>query len=69
MSTFARNDVLQWRHIPSNADPIVSPTMAGGLFAIERKWFFESGSYDEGMKVMFFYFSSITSVPQRTSYP
>ena len=26
--------------------------MAGGLFAIERKWFFESGWYDEGMKVL-----------------
>ena len=37
--------------MPVSADPIVSPTMAGGLFAIERNWFFESGSYDEGMKV------------------
>ena len=34
------------------AEPIVSPTMAGGLFAIERKWFFEAGWYDEGMKVI-----------------
>lgn len=23
-----------------------SPTMAGGLFAMERKYFFESGAYD-----------------------
>ena len=28
--------------------------MAGGLFAINRKWFFESGAYDEGMKVTSF---------------
>ena len=25
--------------------------MAGGLFAIDRKYFFDSGSYDEGMEV------------------
>lgn len=25
--------------------------MAGGLFSIDRKYFFESGSYDEGMDV------------------
>ena len=43
---------MQWGSVPTNADPIVSPTMAGGLFAIERKWFFESGWYDEGMKVL-----------------
>ena len=34
--------------------------MAGGLFAIERKWFFESGAYDEGMKVRSFYLTRIT---------
>ncbi|KAK3751152.1 hypothetical protein QZH41_015483, partial [Actinostola sp. cb2023] len=28
-----------------------TPTMAGGLFSIDRKYFFESGSYDEGMDV------------------
>lgn len=31
--------------------PFNSPTMAGGLFAIDRKYFFEIGSYDEGMNV------------------
>lgn len=30
-------------------DPIDSPTMAGGLFAIERQYFWDIGSYDEGM--------------------
>ncbi|CAD6188595.1 unnamed protein product [Caenorhabditis auriculariae] len=31
--------------------PLKSATMAGGLFAIDRKYFFEIGSYDEGMEV------------------
>lgn len=28
-----------------------SPTMAGGLFAADRKYFFEIGGYDPGMDV------------------
>lgn len=48
-----------WRPIPSHEmnrrksdiDPIRSPTMAGGLFAADRKYFFEIGAYDEGMDV------------------
>ncbi|OQV25408.1 Polypeptide N-acetylgalactosaminyltransferase 1 [Hypsibius exemplaris] len=34
-----------------STDPIRSPTMAGGLFAAGRKWFFEVGAYDPGMDV------------------
>lgn len=43
-----------WINIQNEADkdtlsPVKSPTMAGGLFAIERKYFWEVGSYDEQM--------------------
>uniref|UniRef100_A0A183GRW0 Glyco_trans_2-like domain-containing protein n=1 Tax=Heligmosomoides polygyrus TaxID=6339 RepID=A0A183GRW0_HELPZ len=31
--------------------PLKSATMAGGLFAIDRSYFFKIGSYDEGMDV------------------
>lgn len=31
-------------------DPFASPAMAGGLFAIDRKYFFEIGAYDMGME-------------------
>ncbi|CAG9767267.1 unnamed protein product [Ceutorhynchus assimilis] len=31
--------------------PFPSPTMAGGLFAIDKSYFFEIGSYDEGMNI------------------
>ena len=32
-------------------DPIRSPTMAGGLFAINRQYFELLGSYDPGMEI------------------
>ena len=31
--------------------PYKSPTMAGGLFTIERNYFYEIGSYDDGMDI------------------
>ena len=35
----------------SLAEPIRTPTISGGLFAINRKFFLEIGSYDSGMDV------------------
>lgn len=34
---------------PFPISPTNSPTMAGGLFAIDRKYFWEVGSYDDKM--------------------
>lgn len=31
--------------------PLRTPTMAGGLFSIDREYFYEIGSYDEGMDI------------------
>lgn len=31
--------------------PFNTPAMAGGLFAINKEYFFEIGSYDEGMNI------------------
>ncbi|ESN91925.1 hypothetical protein HELRODRAFT_104138 [Helobdella robusta] len=46
-----------WRSVPekekkirkSDADPVRSPTMAGGLLAVGRDFFFHIGAYDPGM--------------------
>ena len=51
---------FKWRKIPSyeqkrrgydETREVKSPTMAGGLFSIERDYFFEIGSYDLGMDI------------------
>eukprot|EP00039_Didymoeca_costata_P020122 m.340131 g.340131 ORF g.340131 m.340131 type:complete len:672 (+) comp19152_c0_seq1:93-2108(+) len=56
---FSWSMVFTWLDLPydmaqkrsSPIDPLDSPTMAGGLFAMDRKWFWEVGSYDLGMDV------------------
>ncbi|XP_070183578.1 putative polypeptide N-acetylgalactosaminyltransferase 9, partial [Littorina saxatilis] len=35
----------------SIVEPIRTPTMAGGLFAIDRDYFYKLGTYDPGMKI------------------
>lgn len=56
---FDWNLIFDWHPVPRyemdrrkhKTDPIRSPTMAGGLFAINRKYFEMLGSYDPGMDI------------------
>ncbi|CAF1124685.1 unnamed protein product [Adineta ricciae] len=53
--TFSWKMIFRWSKIPgltaNNAQPISTPTMAGGLYAIDRLYFEELGMYDEGIKI------------------
>lgn len=46
-----------WIDIPEDhtknhpTESVISPTMAGGLFAVNKKYFFDIGSYDESMEI------------------
>jgi len=50
---------FKWENLPKNTlkteedfvKPIVSPTMAGGLFAMDRDYFHDLGEYDNGMNI------------------
>ncbi|XP_070831798.1 polypeptide N-acetylgalactosaminyltransferase 5 [Chaetodon trifascialis] len=39
------------KHNMSISDPIRCPVMAGGLFSIDKKYFYELGAYDPGLEV------------------
>lgn len=42
----------EWNRIgPAKTEPLVQPTMAGGLFTIDRDFFYEIGAFDEGMQI------------------
>ena len=46
---------FKWEGLPDKVEafdrPILSPTMAGGLFAMHRKYFAELGEYDPGLDI------------------
>ena len=54
-----RDAQFNWHAIPEHekkrrqhsADPAYSPTMAGGLFSIDRAFFQKLGTYDDGFDI------------------
>ncbi|CAI2349227.1 unnamed protein product [Caenorhabditis sp. 36 PRJEB53466] len=48
---YAMPSSLAKSHLADPTGPIESPTMAGGLFSIDRKYFEELGEYDAGMDI------------------
>lgn len=57
---FSKNFVFSWADVPprewlrigaDRVQPLRQPTMAGGLFTIDRDFFYEIGAYDEGMQI------------------
>lgn len=59
IGSFTWNGHFTWIEVPERevvrrgnpVGPTNSPTMAGGLFAMDRQYFWDLGSYDEGMDV------------------
>ena len=51
MGHFTWIDIPNDERRESQIDPLRTPTMAGGLFAVKRSTFWELGSYDEDMDV------------------
>ncbi|KAF6034411.1 hypothetical protein EB796_007278 [Bugula neritina] len=60
IGAFAWNMHFYWMNVPErenqrrkndNLASIQSPVMVGGMFSIDRKYFYEIGSYDEGMDI------------------
>ncbi|XP_028134675.1 putative polypeptide N-acetylgalactosaminyltransferase 9 [Diabrotica virgifera virgifera] len=56
---FDWNLVFTWHNVPPRenerrtdpAEPVYTPTMAGGLFSISKKFFEEIGTYDPGLEI------------------
>ncbi len=44
-------ELLRWRSPRADrSSPLRSPAMAGGLFTMDREFFYHLGTYDEGME-------------------